>query len=116
MARRETAAELVEARVALAKARLALRAREAELAPAATDHVAALVRARPWRGVAVALGLGVALGLTRGRGVRALGAVVGPLGAALVGGALRSSGLGAASPASAVDAKIAELRYRSSAR
>ena len=67
-----------------------------------------------WRGVGVALGLGLALGLSRGRGIQAMGTVVGPLGAALATGFLRR--LGASSPASAMDAKITEVRSRSGMR
>ncbi|MFN2323445.1 MAG: hypothetical protein ABR510_10870 [Trueperaceae bacterium] len=96
--------------MALAKARLAVLAKEVELAPGAADRIATLVRARPWPGVGVALGLGLALGLSRGRGVQALGTVVGPLGAALATGFMRR--LGASSPASALEAKIAEVRSR----
>lgn len=102
--------------MALAKARLAVLAQEGEFAPAATDRVAALVRARPWRGVGIALGLGLALGVSRGRGVRAVGTVVGPLGAALAAGFLRRLAQGSSSPSSALDAKIAEVRSRSAVR
>lgn len=102
--------------MALAKARLALLAREAELVPGARDHVAGLVRAHPWRGVAVALGFGLALGLSRGRGARAVGAVIGPLGAALARGTLRPSGPDASDPISLLEARIAHLRARSTAR
>jgi hypothetical protein len=95
---------------------LAELAREASSAPATTERVATLVRARPWRGVGIALGLGFALGLSRGRGVRAVAAVAGPLGAALATGFLRQVALGASSPRSALDAKIAEVRSRSAER
>ena len=114
MAGSQPNAELLDARVALAKARLAVLAKEVELAPGAADRIAGLVRMRPWRGVGVALGLGLALGLSRGRGIQAVGTVVGPLGAALATGFLRR--LGASSPASAMDAKITEVRSRSGMR
>lgn len=100
----------------LAKARLVALARDAPNVPAATEGIARLVRANPWRGVGVALGLGLALGLSRDRGVRAVGTVVGPLGAALAAGFLRQFVLGASRPTSALDAKIAEVRSRSSVR
>lgn len=116
MARGEPSAELLEARVALAKARLALLAREAELAPGAAERVGALVRARPWRGVAVALGVGVVLGLSRGRGLQAVGTAVAPLGAALATGFVRQFARGIATPVSPLDAKIAEVRSRANAR
>ncbi len=102
--------------MALAKARLAVLAHEASSVPAAADRLASLVRARPWPGVGIALGIGLALGLSRGRGIRAVGTVVGPLGAALATGFLRQFALGGSSPASALDAKIAEVRSRSTAR
>ncbi len=114
MAGREATPELLDARVALAKARLAVLAKEVELAPGAADRVAALVRVRPWRGVGVALGLGLALGLSRGRGARAVATAVGPLGAALATGFLRRFGAAAPSPTSALEAKIAEVRSRAS--
>jgi hypothetical protein len=102
--------------VALAKARLAALASDASSAPAATERVAALVRTRPWRGVGIALAIGLTLGASRGRGVRAVGRLVGPLGAALATGFLRQVALDAASPRSALDAKIAEVRSRPPAR
>ena len=116
MARSQPNAELLEARVALAKARLAVLAHETATVPAAVDRVAALLRARPWRGVGIALGIGLALGLSRGRGVRAMSTVAAPLGAALATGFLRQFALGGSSPASELDAKIAEVRSRSTAR
>lgn len=102
--------------MALAKARLAALAHDASNVPAATERLATLVRARPWRGVGIALGLGLALGLSRGRGARALGTAVAPLGAALVTGILRQLALGASSPTAALEAKVAEVRSRSTAR
>ena len=102
--------------MALAKARLALLAKEAELAPGAAERVGVLVRARPWRGVGVALGLGLALGLSRGRGAQAVATVVGPLGAALASGLVRQLTSGPAHTTSALEAKIAEVRSRSIGR
>lgn len=112
MAGSQPNAELLDARVALAKARLAVLAKEVELAPGAADRVAGLVRARPWPGVGVALGLGLVLGLSRGRGAQAVATAVAPLGAALATGFLRRFSAGASSPTSALDAKIAEVRSR----
>lgn len=101
--------------MARAKARLAGLAQDASSVPAATEHVATLMRANPWRGVGVALGLGLALGLSRGRGARAVATLAGPLGAALATGFLRGFAARGPSPASALDAKIAEVRARSTA-
>ncbi len=116
MARRQPNAAAVNARVALAKAQLATLAHDGASAPAWSDRLAAEVRVRPWRGVAVALGVGLAMGLSRGRGLRAVGVLAGPLGAALAAGALRQFGVGTPSPVSAVAAKIAETRARTAAR
>lgn len=52
-----------QARVAAAKLRLLQLAREAERPPAVVAASSALVRAHPWRGVAVAFVAGVALGM-----------------------------------------------------
>lgn len=114
MAGREATPELLDARVALAKARLAVLAQEAQLAPGIAERVGGLVRGHPWRGVGVALGLGLALGLTRGRGARAVATAVGPLGTALATGLLKQFAGDASSPTSALDAKIAEVRSRAS--
>ena len=116
MAGSQPNAELLDARVALAKARLAMLAKEVELAPGAADRIAGLVRVRPWRSVGVALGIGLVLGLSRGRGVQAMGTVVGPLGAALAIGFLRRFDPAASSPSSALEAKVAELRSRPGVR
>lgn len=115
MAGSQPNAELLDARVALAKARLAVLAKEVELAPGAAERIGALVRGRPWRGVGIALGIGLVLGLSRGRGAQALATAVGPLGAALATGFLRPFA-GTSSPTSALDAKIAEVRSHSGAR
>lgn len=52
-------------RSALAKARLRMLAAEADARPTLVLRAAEAVRARPWRGVAVALLAGVALGVGR---------------------------------------------------
>lgn len=116
MDRRQPPEAVVDARVALAKARLALLAEEAGLAPGATDRVAALVRSRPWRGVAVALGIGLTLGLTRGRGLRTIGTLVGPLGAAVASNVLRQFTAGPPTPEAKLATKVAALRARAQVR
>jgi hypothetical protein len=64
--------QVVNGRVALAKARLKVHAAAADAGPSAAALAAGAVRSRPWGGVAVALAAGVALGVGRGRVMRTL--------------------------------------------
>ena len=65
MAGRTAPAPDVNERPAVAKARLRMLAAEVDARPPLALWVAEAVRARPWRGVAVALLAGVALGAGR---------------------------------------------------
>lgn len=71
----EAAAE----RVAAAKLRLLQLAQEASRPSLLADASASLVRTHPWRGVAVALVVGVALGVAPRRALTRLGPVLAPL-------------------------------------
>lgn len=65
MAARPQTQEVVNARVALAKARLAAIAHDIDHRPGLTGRAVGFLRTKPWQGVAVALLAGVALGATR---------------------------------------------------
>ncbi len=93
MAGSQSSQEAVDARVALAKARLATLAKEAESRPAVADQAAAAVRLQPWRGVGIALLVGFYLGLTRGAGLRVVAPIVTPLLGGLALNALRGVGI-----------------------
>ncbi|MFO8149731.1 MAG: hypothetical protein R6T93_05515 [Trueperaceae bacterium] len=62
----------MNARIAVAKARLELLAAAADARPSLAEQAFGLVRRRPWHGVGVALAAGVVLGVGRGRALRAL--------------------------------------------
>ena len=65
MADRATHEDVVNARVQLAKARLAHAAAQADAQPGPVERAAEGIRSRPWRGVGLALLAGVALGAAR---------------------------------------------------
>ncbi len=99
MAGSEQTTEAVNARVALAKAKLVAIAQEAEARPPVAERAALLVRAQPWRGVGVALAVGIYLGITRGAALRAVAPLTTPLLGALASAALRRIGVAPAGPA-----------------
>jgi hypothetical protein len=79
VARRHPNQEVVNARVAVAKARLALLAAEVDARPGLAEQALGLVRRRPWQGLGLALAAGVLLGVGRGRSLRALVPLAAPL-------------------------------------
>lgn len=79
MADRATHEDLVNARVQLAKARLAQVAAQVDAQPGPVERAADGIRSRPWQGVGVALLAGVALGAARRRALPALVPMVVPL-------------------------------------
>ena len=93
MAGSQPSKEALDARVAVAKARLVALAEEAERRPAVVDRAAAVVRLQPWRGVGIALLVGFYLGLTRGAGLRVVAPVVTPLLGGFALNALRGVGI-----------------------
>lgn len=89
MAGRRPTEEVVNARIALAKARLEVLAAEADAGPNAAERAFGLVRRRPWQGAGLALIAGVVLGVGRGRALRTLVPVVAPVLAQIAVTALR---------------------------
>ena len=79
MADRATHEDLVNARVQLAKARLAHLAAQADAQPGPVERTAEAIRSRPWQGVGLALLVGVALGVTRKRALPALVPMIVPV-------------------------------------
>jgi len=79
VADRATHEDLVNARVALAKARLAHLAAQADAQPGPVERTAEAIRSRPWQGVGLALVAGVVLGVTRKRALPALAPMAVPL-------------------------------------
>ena len=79
MADRATHEDLVNARVQLAKARLAHLAAQADAQPGPVERTAEVIRSRPWQGVGLALLAGVALGVTRKRALPALVPMIVPV-------------------------------------
>ncbi|GEM_PF-1549284 len=79
MADRATHEDLVNARVQLAKARLAHLAAQADAQPGPVERTAEAIRSRPWQGVGLALLAGVALGVTRKRALPALVPMIVPV-------------------------------------
>lgn len=79
MADRAANEDVVNARVELAKARLAQLAAQADAQPGLVVRAAQGIRRRPWRGVGVALLAGVALGVTRKRALPALVPLLAPM-------------------------------------
>jgi len=69
----------VNARVQLAKARLAHLAAQADAQPGPVERTAEAIRSRPWQGVGLALLAGVALGVTRKRALPALVPMIVPV-------------------------------------
>lgn len=72
MARRDPDPALVNARIAVAKARLELLAAATDARPGLAAQALDLVRRRPWHGIGLALAAGVVLGIGRGRALRTL--------------------------------------------
>jgi len=79
VADRATHEDLVNARVQLAKARLAHLAAQADAQPGPVERTAEAIRSRPWQGVGLALLAGVALGVTRKRALPALVPMIVPV-------------------------------------
>jgi len=79
VADRATHEDLVNARVELAKARLAHLAAQADAQPGPVERTAEAIRSRPWQGVGLALLAGVALGVTRKRALPALVPMIVPV-------------------------------------
>lgn len=72
-------AEVADARVAAAKARLTALADEARPGRYLLGHASSLVRARPWQGMGVALIAGLALGVAPRRAVHRLALLATPV-------------------------------------
>lgn len=79
MADRATHEDVVNARVQLAKARLAHLAAQADAQPGPVERAAEGIRSRPWQGIGLALLAGVALGAGRRRVLPAVVPMVVPL-------------------------------------
>jgi hypothetical protein len=79
VARRRPDPALVNARIAVAKARLELLAAAADARPGLAAQALDLVRRRPWHGIGLALAAGVVLGVGRARALRTLVPLVAPL-------------------------------------
>lgn len=92
----------MNARIAVAKARLEVLAAAADARPGLAEQALGLVRRRPWRGVGLALAAGVVLGIGRGRSLRTLAPLATPVLAELAATALR--GLDGASRTTSVSA------------
>lgn len=74
-----TRASVADARVAAAKLRLRQLARDAERPPPLVTASASLIRAHPWRGIAIALAAGIVLGLAPRRTLTRVAPLVAPL-------------------------------------
>jgi hypothetical protein len=82
MAGRPTTEEVVNLRLAVAKARLRAAAAAIDERPGLATRAVVAIRTRPWQGVGIALAAGIALGL--GRGVLPM---IAPLAGSLLGNA-----------------------------
>jgi hypothetical protein len=69
MAGRATTEEVVNLRIAVAKARLKSLAAAADARPGLATRAAWTIRSHPWQGVGIALAAGVAFGLAKRRGM-----------------------------------------------
>lgn len=112
MAGRRANEEVLNARIASAKARLEALAAEVDARPSMAERAFDLVRRRPWQGVGLALVAGVVLGAGRGRALRALAPSAAPLLADVARTALR----GADATSGARDARAARWRGRGGRR
>jgi hypothetical protein len=69
MAGRATTEEVVNLRIAVAKARLKSIAATADARPGIATRATWAIRSHPWQGVGIALAAGVAFGLAKRRGM-----------------------------------------------